>query len=210
MNIKEEFKEIKGYNKKYFISNFGRVFTTDYRGNKVWKEMKQRLIKGYKSVGLRIYENGVSKQTIYKIHRLVATYFIKNPYNKPVVNHIDGNKQNNIVSNLEWVTTQENTRHAYNVGLEKTWWTRELAKVAINLLENYNYSYGEVAKLFKLNPTQRTAGYCRVRNLYERGFKTFNLQVKYKSIKKVKKSKIIPKQYLSYIKQLLRDNTVLN
>lgn len=165
------------------------------------KNTQQKLKGNIKKNGYIEYCLYINNEKKYILgHRLVAELFLDKKESCDEINHIDGNKQNNIVSNLEWVTIQENTRHAYSVGLEKTWWTRELAKVAINLLENYNYSYGEVAKLFKLNPTKRTAGYCRVRNLYERGFKTFNLQVKYKSIKKVKKSKIIPKQYLSYIK----------
>lgn len=54
-----------------------------------------------------------------KIHRLVAETFILNPLGKPCVNHIDGNKLNNNVNNLEWVTISENTMHAYKNGLLK-------------------------------------------------------------------------------------------
>lgn len=54
------------------------------------------------------------------IHRIVATAFIPNPNNLPEVNHKDGNKQNNSVSNLEWVTRSENQTHAYKLGLKST------------------------------------------------------------------------------------------
>ena len=52
-----------------------------------------------------------------RVHRLIAKEFIPNPYNKPNVNHIDGNKLNNSIDNLEWCTTMENNRHAIKLGL---------------------------------------------------------------------------------------------
>lgn len=53
----------------------------------------------------------------YPLHRLLATHFISNPTNKRTVNHIDGNKINNTIANLEWATDSENMQHAYNTGL---------------------------------------------------------------------------------------------
>lgn len=74
-----------------------------------------RTKKGYLTVGL--YNGGVKKMV--KVHRIVATSFIPNPDNKPEVNHIDGDKYNNSISNLEWVTSLENNRHARENGLMK-------------------------------------------------------------------------------------------
>ncbi|MPN37125.1 hypothetical protein SDC9_184641 [bioreactor metagenome] len=72
--------------------------------------------KGYLKVVLCI--NG--KNTTCKVHRLVAEAFILNPLNKPQVNHIDGDKLNNFMTNLEWSTQSENMVHAFNNRLFKT------------------------------------------------------------------------------------------
>jgi len=69
---------------------------------------------GYFKVGL---SNGDGTHSQHLIHRLVAKHFIPNPYDHPQVNHKDGNKGNNSVHNLEWVTPQENLLHAFQTGL---------------------------------------------------------------------------------------------
>ena len=61
-----------------------------------------------------------NRATHFAIHRLVAITFIDNPDNKPMVNHIDGNKLNNNACNLEWVTCSENHKHAYKTGLSNS------------------------------------------------------------------------------------------
>jgi len=80
------------------------------------REIKaQKSSSGYLRVEL--WQNGIGKK--YLVHRLLAQAFIPNPDEKPQVNHIDGDKRNNALSNLEWVTQSENQKHAYETGLQK-------------------------------------------------------------------------------------------
>ena len=113
----ETWKDIKGFEGYYQISNYGNVKSLN-RFDGI-RERKGQMIKpvekynGYLQVGLR--KNG--KRKYFSVHQLVAIHFIDNPENKPQVNHIDCNKQNNHFSNLEWVTSSENQLHARNNGL---------------------------------------------------------------------------------------------
>jgi len=68
--------------------------------------------KGYLIIGIMVGDRRITKA----IHRLVAEVHIPNPLNKPEVDHIDGDRKNNHVSNLRWVTKSENNQHAYNLG----------------------------------------------------------------------------------------------
>lgn len=109
-------------NNYYQVSSLGRVKS---KARKVPHSMcgevsiKERILKpakdakGYLRVALA---KGRALKT-YKVHRLVAQAFVDNPEKKPQVNHIDGNKQNNCLLNLEWVTNKENAIHAAKNGL---------------------------------------------------------------------------------------------
>jgi hypothetical protein len=100
--------QVNGFD-DYFVTEDGKIFSV-----KLNRFIIQRLDeKGYLSVSLN--QNGFKKYM--KVHRVVALTYLSNPDNKPQVNHIDGNKQNNNVSNLEWVTGSENTIHAIKMGL---------------------------------------------------------------------------------------------
>ena len=101
----EVFKDISNFENKYQISNTGKV-----RSKKTGLFLKPMYNKkGYQYVHLFINKK---KSVKWYIHRLVGFHFIDNPLNKPQINHIDGNPSNNNVDNLEWVTNEENQRHA--------------------------------------------------------------------------------------------------
>ena len=92
-------KKVPGF-ENYSVSSEGTVSSR-------FRELKPSTSTGYASVTL---SNGKEKRN-YQIHRLVAMLFIRNPKNLEIVNHIDGNKLNNDVSNLEWVDRKGNARH---------------------------------------------------------------------------------------------------
>lgn len=114
----EDIKEIPNY-EGYYIANTGQVFSNRGRwGTESPKELKQTPQNGYPSVSLYKTGNKGSKygDTLY-VHRLLAEAFIPLVEGKTFVNHKDGNKENNSLDNLEWVTQQENNLHAFQTGL---------------------------------------------------------------------------------------------
>lgn len=122
--MEEIWKDIKDYEGLYQVSNLGRVKSLKtYKYTKKTNSCKEilriRILRsaleksGYKIVVLT--KNKI--RTTKKVHRLVAETFISNPNNYKCVNHIDGNKLNNSVNNLEWITNSNNTIHAYKNNL---------------------------------------------------------------------------------------------
>lgn len=102
-------KQIEGFD-RYFINSSGVI---QYKSSNKLKILKPRLNKdGY--VIARLCKNGKRKD--YLVHRLVAIAFIPNPENKPIVNHIDSDRSNNRLYNLEWNTAKENWNHACEYG----------------------------------------------------------------------------------------------
>lgn len=106
---KQIWKDIEGYEGKYQVSNTGKVRSLNYRGNTGKTKVLKQDTKdnGYKIIDL--YKNGKRKD--YLVHRLVALAFIPNPLNLPQVNHIDEDKTNNAVWNLEWCTPEYNLNY---------------------------------------------------------------------------------------------------
>lgn len=126
-NHQEIWKDIKGYEGKYQVSSFGRVRSL---GRTIFKRNKYGNISGFNFPGkirkLSVWGNGGylsialdCKKVTFKnflVHRLVAQAFIDNPLNLPEVNHIDANRINNHVENLEWCDRQGNSKHTYKIG----------------------------------------------------------------------------------------------
>lgn len=110
MESREIFKDIKGYEGLYQISSLGKVYSV--RRGIVVSPIRKKT--GYLNVNLYKDKN----MRTFLVHRLVACNFIDNPNNLPQINHIDGDKTNNAVDNLEWVDGFQNMRHAFdnNIG----------------------------------------------------------------------------------------------
>lgn len=120
--MEEIWKDIPSYEGYYQVSNLGNFRSLPrvirYKNNGTRNYLAKRLLTettkdNYQRITLM--KEGV--KTRYQAHRLVALAFIPNPENKPCINHIDGNKSNNVVTNLEWCTPSENMTHADNTGL---------------------------------------------------------------------------------------------
>lgn len=158
--INEEWKDVVGYEGFYQVSNLGRVKSMD----RVIKRRKYGQFKkygvilvlnvGYRGyVDTKLHKNGVKMGKL--VHRLVAEAFIPNPENKPVVNHKNGDKEDNRLCNLEWATYSENSQHAIDTGLTpipkgvasgKTTLTNEKVLAICSELDKYERSQKSIAE----------------------------------------------------------------
>ena len=148
--MQEEWKEISGYEGYFEVSNYGNF------------RSKDRYIK-YKTNGIRLYhgkdlkveecEDGYKRIVLmkdaikhrYMCHRLVAKEFIPNLENKPYINHINGDRGDNRVENLEWCTKSENEKHSFSV-LGKTMKGKTYPKKVIKHSDNGDIQYESLSK----------------------------------------------------------------
>lgn len=143
----EEWRDIGGYEGLYQISNYGRV-KSFARGTVI---VRIPAISGDGYLYISTSKNGVHKNL--KIHRLVAQAFVPNPEALPCVNHIDGNKLNNLPANLEWCTVAENNRHAIAAGLNVRA-NRKLTPDAIRYIRENpeRFTYKQLGEMFEVSP----------------------------------------------------------
>lgn len=131
----EEYREIKNF-PNYQVSNLGNI-----------KNLKGKLLSKYVSkkgyVVVCLYKN--NKGTTKTVHRLIAQAFIPNPENKPYINHIDSNRANNDIKNLEWCTQSENLKHGYKYGKVRP--PRNDRKIIMmDMNENYITTFDSIKK----------------------------------------------------------------
>lgn len=155
----------------YQVSNYGRVKSLGNINNKSRRKKpfirKINLSKKGYSI-LTIYKDGI--QNTLKVHRLVAEAFITNTENKPQINHKDGNKTNNKVSNLEWCTNSENQKHAYKNNLEKPRFQKNVYQYDLegNFIKKWDYIV-DAAKTLKIDSSSISA-VCRGRRKTAGGY----------------------------------------
>lgn len=122
----------------YFITKDGKIFSN--RGPVEMKRIKTTINnRGYEIAVITVKNVSIN----ISVHRLMALTFLENPENKPQINHKDGNKLNNTIENLEWVTNSENLKHAFRNGLNKSPMKNPETAKKVSLKLKGRYTLGE-------------------------------------------------------------------
>lgn len=133
MNDSEAWKDVVGYEGLYQVSNTGKVRSLNYKRQNKTKILKSfKTYRGYYRVSLI---KDKKKKDVF-IHRLVAKAFLAGMPEKTYINHKNGNKADNRLTNLEWCTQSENINHAYDTGLKKKYFGKR----------HWNYKNGKYVK----------------------------------------------------------------
>ena len=146
-------RDVKGYEGRYKVNALGEVFSVK-RNIKLSETID---CNGY--VKFCLYKDGKRHQV--KLHRIVAEAFIPNPLNKREVNHIDGDKKNNAVWNLEWVTSSENRKHGMTQGFVTFNSRKILCKETGRIFERPSLAAEWVKETYpdRINGTMRVAAH---------------------------------------------------
>ena len=187
--MKIQVKEVEGYEGLYLIDNLGNVISMPKKnGSRILNQYSILNTKinsiGYKEVTLS--KNG--KQKTILLHRLIAKHFVENPDNFNVVNHKNGIKTDNRLENLEWCTTKQNTRHAYennlggfktnvNKGIKKMNYYNEYVKVILVDSSGKEYHFNssvEAAKFANTNNGEVTRAIRKEQRV--KGYKAYGMK----------------------------------
>lgn len=156
--LQEIWKDVKGFEGLYQVSNTGKVKSVKHKDRGYEHYIIPYNNQGYSMIGLR--KNGKLKST--SIHRLVALNFIENINNLPEVNHVDCNKSNNNVNNLQWISRKENQRHAIKNGLvpvkrgEEQYCHKLTDEKVREIRNNENLTHRELAKIYNVSKSTIT------------------------------------------------------
>lgn len=135
---------------RYYITNYSRIFSV--HGIKIIELCPSIDSYGYKIVNL--FNSSCTKENTYKLHRLVMIYFCGIDPERPFVNHKDGQKQNNVITNLEWCTQKENVNHAIVNDLRKRKLTPKIVRGIIKDLNTHKYTNVQLAEKWGTTPGQ--------------------------------------------------------
>lgn len=158
--LNEEWRDIKGYENLYQVSNYGRIKTLKYYDG-IKKHQKTKILKQCLNLNGYYIVNLSNKNS--RVHRIVAKTFLENNgYN--CVNHINGNKKNNRVDNLEWCSSSHNNKEAYRLNLRKAPLKNKYGKnypKKVHIIGMYKngeliekfYGGGEIKRKYNYNPS---------------------------------------------------------